>query len=113
MKRGKAAVLRGLYTNGRDKIICVNDLPPQEVATKVSLNARMRAASQLGKALQSTIGSMEPCADSQVELLLNSSGAKIKHLKNNQLEAAPGGESARGIWSVLHDHTKPQGGYFI
>jgi large subunit ribosomal protein L43 len=48
-----------------------------------------------------------------VELLLNASGAKIKHLKNNQLEAAPGGESARGIWSVLHDHTKPQGGYFI
>jgi len=51
--------------------------------------------------------------DFQVNLLLNSSGAKIKHLKNIQLEAAPGGESARGIWSALHDQTKPQGGYII
>ena len=38
----------------------------------------------------------------QVQLLLDSSGAKLKHLKNLQVQAGPGAESARGIWSGLH-----------
>ncbi|AAW45710.1 hypothetical protein CNBH3590 [Cryptococcus deneoformans B-3501A] len=82
LKRGKAAVLRGHYVNGRDKVICVNKLEANEVANKVGL-------------------------------LLNSSGAKIKHLKNLTLEAAPGAESARGIWSALHDKTRDGKGYQI
>jgi len=49
----------------------------------------------------------------KVELLLNSSGAKIKPLKNLTIEAGPGNESARGIWSALHDAAKPGGGYRI
>ena len=52
-------------------------------------------------------------ANCQVGILLNASGARIKHLKNIQLEAPEGGEAARGIWSSLHDHAKPQGGYII
>ncbi|WVN86476.1 uncharacterized protein L203_101640 [Cryptococcus depauperatus CBS 7841] len=82
LKRGKAAVLRGHYINGRDKVICVNKLETNQVANKV-------------------------------DLLLHSSGAKIKHLKNLQLEAAPAGESARGIWSALHDKTRDGKGYQI
>jgi large subunit ribosomal protein L43 len=49
----------------------------------------------------------------QFDILVNSSGAKIKHLKSNQLEAPPGAESARGIYSILHEHAKPTGGYII
>jgi large subunit ribosomal protein L43 len=49
----------------------------------------------------------------QVDILLNASGAKIKSLKNLTLEAAPGGESARGVWSALHDQAKEGGGYRI
>lgn len=49
----------------------------------------------------------------KVELLLNASGAKIKPLKNATLEPGPGGEAARGIWSALHDASKPAGGYRI
>ncbi|GFZ48778.1 hypothetical protein JCM24511_06527 [Saitozyma sp. JCM 24511] len=82
LRRGKAAVLRGHYVNGRDKVICVNGLETNEVANKV-------------------------------DILLNSSGAKIKSLKNLTLEAAPGGESARGVWSALHDQAKEGGGYRI
>jgi large subunit ribosomal protein L43 len=52
-------------------------------------------------------------ADDQVDLLLNASGAKIKPLKNLTLEAGPGAESARGIWSSLHDQSKKGGGYRI
>lgn len=51
--------------------------------------------------------------ENKVKLLLNSSGAKLKPLKNLTLEAAPGGEAARGIWSVVHDQSKPGGGYTI
>ncbi|KAE8539464.1 hypothetical protein D1P53_004565 [Cryptococcus gattii VGV] len=36
LKRGKAAVLRGHYVNGRDKVICVNKLEANEVANKAS-----------------------------------------------------------------------------
>ncbi|WVQ84657.1 hypothetical protein IAT38_006812 [Cryptococcus sp. DSM 104549] len=82
LKRGKAAVLRGHYVNGRDKVICVNRLELGEV-------------------------------DKKVQLLLNSSGAKIKPLKNLTLEAAPASESARGIWSALHDQAKDGQGYRI
>ncbi|TXT05993.1 hypothetical protein VHUM_03754 [Vanrija humicola] len=82
LKRGKAGVIRGHYTNGRDKVICVNNLKDHEVAKKV-------------------------------ELVLNSSGAKIKNLKNLTLESGPGGEAARGIWSSLHDASKQGGGYRI
>ncbi|KAK1921982.1 hypothetical protein DB88DRAFT_496772 [Papiliotrema laurentii] len=82
LRKGRSAVLRGLYVNGRDKVICVNRLDPQQVAQKF-------------------------------DILVNSSGAKIKHLKNNQLEAPPGAESARGIYSILHEHAKPTGGYII
>jgi large subunit ribosomal protein L43 len=49
----------------------------------------------------------------QVGLLLSASGAKLKPLKSLTLEAAPGAESARGIWSALHDERKPGGGYRI
>lgn len=49
----------------------------------------------------------------KVELLLNASGAKLKPLKNATLEAGPGNEAARGIWSALHDAAKPAGGYRI
>jgi large subunit ribosomal protein L43 len=49
----------------------------------------------------------------QVDLLLTSSGAKIKSLKNLTLEAGPGAESARGIWSSIHDQAKSGGGYKI
>lgn len=49
----------------------------------------------------------------KVELLLNASGAKLRNLKNATLEPGPGGEAARGIWSALHDATKPAGGYRI
>lgn len=48
-----------------------------------------------------------------MNLLLDASGAKIKNLKNSTIEAAPGNESARGIWSALHDQAKPTGGYRI
>ncbi|WVQ66920.1 uncharacterized protein L199_005111 [Kwoniella botswanensis] len=82
LKRGKAAVLRGHYVNGRDKVICVNKLEMDGVSNKVNL-------------------------------LLNSSGAKIKPLKNLTLEAAPASESARGVWSALHDQTKDGQGYRI
>ncbi|KAK4689606.1 large subunit ribosomal protein L43, partial [Tremellales sp. Uapishka_1] len=82
LKRGKAAVIRGHYVNGRDKVICVNGLETNEVVNKVNL-------------------------------LLTSSGAKLKSLKNSTLEAAPGGESARGIWSSIHDQSKEGGGYRI
>ncbi|BEI94678.1 uncharacterized protein CcaverHIS019_0702590 [Cutaneotrichosporon cavernicola] len=81
-KRGTAAVIRGHYVNGRDKVICVNKLEATAVAKKV-------------------------------ELLLNASGAKLKPLKNATLEAGPGNEAARGIWSALHDAAKPAGGYRI
>ncbi|WWC72079.1 mitochondrial 54S ribosomal protein mL43 [Kwoniella pini CBS 10737] len=82
LKRGKAAVLRGHYVNGRDKVICVNKLEMDGVTNKV-------------------------------KLLLNSSGAKIKPLKNLTLEAAPASESARGVWSALHDQMKDGQGYRI
>ncbi|KAL1412382.1 39S ribosomal protein L51, mitochondrial [Vanrija albida] len=82
LKRGKAGVIRGHYTNGRDKVICLNGLEENQVANKV-------------------------------DLVLNSSGAKIKPLKNLTLEAGPGGEAARGIWSSLHDASKQGGGYRI
>jgi large subunit ribosomal protein L43 len=49
----------------------------------------------------------------QIDVLLNASGAKIKHLKNLQLEAAPGGVAARGIWSSIHDKSAAHGGYKI
>ncbi|KAI5454177.1 39S ribosomal protein L51, mitochondrial [Naganishia albida] len=71
VKQGRAAVLRGHYVNGRDKVICVNKMEANEIANKV-------------------------------QLLLDSSGAKLKHLKNLQVQAGPGAESARGIWSGLH-----------
>jgi hypothetical protein len=45
----------------------------------------------------------------QVDLLINSSGAKLRPLHNLTLEAAPGGESARGIWSSLHAADKGAG----
>ena len=35
-KKGKAAVVRGHYVNGRDKVICVSRLEQSEVQTKVS-----------------------------------------------------------------------------
>ncbi|ORY33412.1 hypothetical protein BCR39DRAFT_519897 [Naematelia encephala] len=79
-KRGEAALLRGHYVNGRDKVICVNRLEHNQVAQKV-------------------------------DLLLNSSGAKMKHIRRIQVEAAPGGEAARGIWSAIHDQARPNGGY--
>ncbi|KAI9634170.1 uncharacterized protein MKK02DRAFT_38842 [Dioszegia hungarica] len=82
LRRGKAAVIRGHYVNGRDKVICVNGLETNEITNKVGL-------------------------------LLSASGAKLKPLKNLTLEAAPGAESARGIWSALHDERKPGGGYRI
>ncbi|CAD6578425.1 MAG: hypothetical protein TREMPRED_002176 [Tremellales sp. Tagirdzhanova-0007] len=82
LRRGQPALLRGHYVNGRDKVICANQMELDQIAVKV-------------------------------KLLLNSSGAKIKHLKNLTLEAPPGGESARGIWSALHDQSKPGGGYQI
>ncbi|WRT70164.1 uncharacterized protein IL334_007158 [Kwoniella shivajii] len=82
LKRGKAAVLRGHYINGRDKVICVNKLEMEGVSNKVNI-------------------------------LLNSSGAKIKSLKNLTLEAAPASESARGVWSALHDQAKDGQGYRI
>ena len=44
----------------------------------------------------------EALISAQVQLLLDSSGAKLKHLKNLQVQAGPGAESARGIWSGLH-----------
>jgi large subunit ribosomal protein L43 len=81
MKRGTAAVLRGHYTNGRDKVICVNNLEATQVAAKV-------------------------------QILLNASGAKLKSLKNLTVEAAPGNEAARGVWSAIHDQTNT-GGYRI
>ncbi|KAJ9104562.1 hypothetical protein QFC21_002060 [Naganishia friedmannii] len=71
VKQGRAAVLRGHYVNGRDKVVCVNQMEANEIGNKV-------------------------------QLLLDSSGAKLKHLKNIQVEAGPGSESARGIWSALH-----------
>ncbi|RXK35650.1 hypothetical protein M231_07080 [Tremella mesenterica] len=49
----------------------------------------------------------------KVKLLLDTSGSKLKHLKNLTLEAAPGGESARGVWSALHDASGQGGGYRI
>ena len=88
--------------NGRDKVICVNKLDTNQVKIKASLLAPI-----------SFVTFNIVLTRNQVDLLLNSSGAKIKHLKNLQLEAAPGGESARGIWSALHDQTKVGGGYRI
>lgn len=40
----------------------------------------------------------------KASLLLNSSGAKLKHLKNLQLELGPANEAggARGMWSPFH-----------
>ena len=49
----------------------------------------------------------------QVNVLIHASGAKIKSLRNVQLEAGPGQQSARGIWSALHAHSKAGGGYRI
>lgn len=81
LPRGKAAVLRGHYVNGRDKVVCVNKLDANQVAAKVAL-------------------------------LLESSGAKLRPLKNDTLEAGPGNESARGVWSALHSQAR-DGGYTI
>ena len=39
--------------------------------------------------------------EKKVQLLLDSSGAKIKSLKQRTVESST--ESARGIWSGLHD----------
>lgn len=91
--------------NGRDKVICVNKLEANEVANKASLSQEF-CIWRLQKELIRTLFY-------QVDLLLNSSGAKIKHLKNSTLEAAPGAESARGIWSALHDKTRDGKGYQI
>lgn len=81
VSRRKAAVVRGHYVNGRDKVICVNGMPANQVASKVAL-------------------------------LLESSGAKLRSLKNDTLEAGPGNEAARGVWSALHAQSK-DGGYRI
>ncbi|KAH8084119.1 hypothetical protein HD553DRAFT_40853 [Filobasidium floriforme] len=78
LKQGKAALLRGHYVNGRDKVVCVNSLDRQQVANKL-------------------------------ELILSSGGGKIKHLKNIQLEAGPGAESARGVWSGIHSEISGEG----
>jgi large subunit ribosomal protein L43 len=103
LRRGKAAVVRGHYgesseivadvVNGRDKVICVNGLETNQISNKA--------------------GDLVFFTNHQVDLLLSSSGAKIKPLHTLTLEAAPGGASARGIWSALHDETKPGGGYRI
>lgn len=93
-----------ITVNGRDKVICVNKLEANEVANKVSLSQGFCIWPH--KELMLTLFH-------QVGLLLNSSGAKIKHLKNLTLEAAPGAESARGIWSALHDKTRDGKGYQI
>ncbi|EJU00981.1 hypothetical protein DACRYDRAFT_53536 [Dacryopinax primogenitus] len=61
-------IARGLYLNGRDKVIALNGLQPTAIAEKVNL-------------------------------LLDSSGAKIKPLKK-PVESTT--ESVRGIWSGMH-----------
>ena len=48
----------------------------------------------------------------KVRLLLDASGAKLKHLKYRTLEAGPGGEAARGVWSAIHAE-KQAAGYRI
>ncbi|KAJ9115110.1 hypothetical protein QFC22_005440 [Naganishia vaughanmartiniae] len=76
VKQGRAAVLRGHYGKYlEDKLL-----------DKVVCVNQMEA-NEIGN---------------KVQLLLDSSGAKLKHLKNLQVEAGPGSESARGIWSGLH-----------
>ena len=91
--------------NGRDKVICANQMELDQIAVKVRYQC---PDSNVFLPPPLTYGWI-----AQVKLLLNSSGAKIKHLKNLTLEAPPGGESARGIWSALHDQSKPGGGYQI
>ena len=87
-----------MVVNGRDKVICVNKLEANEVQKKVSRKSHSAWGTLLTK---------------QVDLLLTSSGAKIKPLKNSTLEAGPGAESARGLWSAIHDQAKAGGGYRI
>jgi len=88
LKRGKAAVLRGLYTNGRDKIICVNDLPQQEVATKVSL------ASESVQLLSGS-GRADPKIEVRREgLMLTPGGAPAERI--GRKDKAPEEQPARG-----------------
>ncbi|KAJ2933612.1 hypothetical protein H1R20_g3521, partial [Candolleomyces eurysporus] len=65
----KEPIVRGLYVNGRDKVISLKQLEPTGIRKKV-------------------------------DLLLDSSGAKIKPLKSRPVESST--ESPRGIWSGLH-----------
>ncbi|KAJ7630482.1 thioredoxin-like protein [Roridomyces roridus] len=65
----KEPIVRGLYVNGRDKVIALNKLEVTGIHKKL-------------------------------ELLLDSSGLKIKPLKRRTVESTT--EAARGIWSGLH-----------
>lgn len=120
--------MNGLETNEvankvSDTVVVSPAVPPEQSCHIVSLGGRSycigtwREAEEdphpLSAYSKQYRGSLQPLTSPQVDILLNSSGAKIKSLKNLTLEAAPGGESARGVWSALHDQAKEGGGYRI
>ena len=94
-------------------MICVNDLETNEIQKKVCLAPLLMHQHPVACSSGLTANHDFQTLTFQVNLLLTSSGAKIKPLKNLTLEAAPGAESARGIWSSIHDQAKPAGGYRI
>ncbi|KAG1769650.1 hypothetical protein CY34DRAFT_76439 [Suillus luteus UH-Slu-Lm8-n1] len=72
-RNGHEPIARGLYVNGRDKVIPLQEFEVNGVEKKV-------------------------------QLLLDSSGAKIKQLKKGRIVESMT-EAARGIWSGLHVDT--------
>ncbi|KAG1777405.1 thioredoxin-like protein [Suillus placidus] len=72
-RNGHEPIARGLYVNGRDKVIPLQEFEVNGVEKKV-------------------------------QLLLDSSGAKIKQLKKGRIVESTT-EAARGIWSGLHVDT--------
>jgi large subunit ribosomal protein L43 len=138
VKQGKAAILRGHYgehvsmsrhndstdpiatphgvVTGRDKVVCVNSLDRQQVANKVSfrchsvvLPSHRTVLSFCTEAASTLFLTRVLGRTKQLDLILASGGGKIKHLKNIQLEAGPGAESARGVWSGVHSEMNAEG----
>ncbi|KAG0144319.1 hypothetical protein CROQUDRAFT_47505 [Cronartium quercuum f. sp. fusiforme G11] len=76
-RAGGAGIAKGFYlNNNRTKVIPLDRLDPSQIHLKVS---------------QFT-----------VQLLLNSSGEKLRHLGRSTVKSEPNSEPVRGVWSAFH-----------
>lgn len=119
VKNGKAALLRGHYgecraggARGRTQAHAPSWHSQRAGQGHLRERHRSKRGGQQGgpgyasqhrpwSALTLRIDSPRPLH--QAALILNSSGSKLRHLRRSILEAGPGAESARGIWSALHE----------